>query len=60
MGEQAIKSADPSVEIKTEGNRWQKGVKQVKLSVEGADVQVTQLVLGDSFAGGSRRNSRCE
>ena len=46
MGEQTIKSADPSVEIKTQGNRWQKDVKQVKLSVEGADVQITQLVLG--------------
>ena len=46
MDEQTIKSADPSVEIKTQGNRWQKDVKQVKLSVEGADVQITQLVLG--------------
>ena len=46
MGEQTLKSADPSVEIKTEGNRWQKDVKQVKLSVEGADVQITNVVLG--------------
>jgi len=46
MGEQAIKSADPSVEIKTQGNRWQKDVKQVKLSVEGADVEITSVVLG--------------
>ena len=46
MGEQTIKSADPSVEIKTEGGRWQKDVKQVKLSVEGADVQITSVVLG--------------
>ena len=46
MGEQSIKSADPSVEIKTEGGRWQKDVKQVKLSVEGADVEITSVVLG--------------
>ena len=46
MGEQTIKSTDPSVEIKTEGGRWKKDVKQVKLSVEGADVQITRVVLG--------------
>ena len=46
MGEQTLKSADPSVEIKTEGGRWQRDVKQVRLSVEGADVQITQVVLG--------------
>ena len=46
MGEQTIKSTDPSVEIKTEGGRWKKDVKQVKLSVEGADVQMIKVVLG--------------
>ena len=46
MGEQALKSADSSVEIKSQGGRWQKDVKQVKLSVEGADVQITSVVLG--------------
>ena len=46
MGEQAIKSADPSVEIKTQGGRWKKDVKQVKLSVEGADVEITSAVFG--------------
>jgi hypothetical protein len=46
LGEQTINSADPSVEIKAEGNRWQKDVKQVKLSVEGADVKITSVVLG--------------
>ena len=45
LGEQTIKSADPSVEIKSEGGRWDKDVKQVKISVEGADVQITKLVL---------------
>ena len=46
MGEQTLKSADPSVEIKTQGSRWKKDVKQVKLSVEGADVQIIRVVLG--------------
>jgi len=46
MGQQTLKSADPSAEIKAEGNRWQKDVKQVKLSVEGADVEITSAVLG--------------
>ena len=46
MGEQTLNSADPSVEIKTQGNRWQRDVKQVRLYVEGADVQITQVVLG--------------
>jgi len=46
MGEQTLKSADPSAEIKTEGGRLKKDVKQVKLSVEGADVEITSAVLG--------------
>ena len=46
MGEQTLKSANPSAEIQAQGNRWQKDVKQVKLSVEGADVQITSVVLG--------------
>jgi hypothetical protein len=45
LGEQTIKSTDPSVEIKSVGDRWKKDVKQVKLSAEGADVQVTTVVL---------------
>ena len=45
LGEQTIKSADPSVVIKSAGGRWDKDVKQVKLSAEGADVQITQLIL---------------
>jgi hypothetical protein len=45
LSQQSIKSADPSVAIKSEGGRWDKDVKQVKLSVEGADVQITNLVL---------------
>lgn len=45
LGEQTIKSSDPSAQVKSEGGRWDKDVKQVKLSAEGADVQITQLVL---------------
>ena len=45
LSQQTIKSADPSVEIKSEGNRWAKDVKQVKLSIEGADVEITKAVL---------------
>jgi hypothetical protein len=45
LGQQVIKSTDPSATIKSEGSRWDKDVKQVKISVEGADVQITNLVL---------------
>ena len=45
LSEQTIKSADPSVEIKSEGGRWEKDVKQMKFSVEGADVEITSAVL---------------
>ncbi len=45
LGQQTLKTADPSVEIKSEGGRWTKDVKQVKISVDGADVQITKLVL---------------
>ena len=40
-----IKATDPSASIKSEGSRWDKDVKQVKISVEGADVQITNVVL---------------
>ena len=46
MGSQTLNSANPSAEIQAQGNRWQKDVKQVKLSVEGADVKITSVVLG--------------
>jgi len=45
LAEKPIKTADPSVEIKSEGGRWEKDVKQVKISVEGADVEISKLVL---------------
>ena len=46
LAEQTINSTDPSAEIKSKGGRWKKDVKQVKLSVEGADVQIIKAVLG--------------
>jgi hypothetical protein len=45
LSQQALNPASPSVEIKSEGGRWEKDVKQVKFSVEGGDVEVTQAVL---------------
>ena len=45
LGEQTLQAVNPSVEIKSQGGRWDKDVKQVKMSAEGADVQITKLVL---------------
>ena len=45
MGEQTIKTADPSANITSQGNRWEKDVKWVKLSAEGADVDIKKVVL---------------
>jgi hypothetical protein len=45
LGEQTIKSADASVDIKSKGSRWAKDIKKVKLSIEGADVEITNAVL---------------
>jgi hypothetical protein len=45
LGEQTLKSVDQGVEIKSEGGRRTKDVKQIKLSVEGADVEMTKVVL---------------
>jgi hypothetical protein len=45
LGEQPVKAVDQGVEIKSQGGRMQKDVKQVKLSVEGADVELKKVVL---------------
>jgi|SRR5688572_7120881 len=45
LAQETLKSTDPSVEIKSQGDRWKKDVKQVKFSVEGADVQIEKIVL---------------
>ena len=39
LGEQTIKAVDQGVEIKSQGGRFEKDVKQMKLSVDGADVE---------------------
>ena len=45
LSEQSISASDPSASITSEGGRWDKDVKKVKISVEGADVEITNLVL---------------
>jgi hypothetical protein len=45
LAEKPIKAADQGVEIESEGGRWAKDVKQTKLSVEGADVELVKVVL---------------
>ena len=46
LSEQTIKSTDPSVRITAEDAKWIKeDVKDVKLSVEGADVDINKVVL---------------
>jgi hypothetical protein len=34
------------VDIKSQGGRWEKDIKQTRISVEGADVEITKAVLG--------------
>ena len=46
LGEQTIKSVDQGVTIKSQGGRWAKDVKQMRIGVEGADVEITKVVLG--------------
>ena len=45
MGEKSIDAAGTGAEMKTQGGRWDKDVKKVKLSVEGADVTLTKVIL---------------
>jgi hypothetical protein len=45
LGEQPIKAVDQGVEIKSQGGRWAKDVKQMRMSVEGADVEIKKVVL---------------
>ena len=45
LGEKVIKSTDPSAEIQgQEGKTFKEDVKRTKLSVEGADVEITNVV----------------
>jgi hypothetical protein len=46
LTQQTIKDTDPSVKITAEDGKWKKeDVKQVKISVEGADVEIPKVVL---------------
>ena len=46
LSEQTIKATDPSVRITAEEGKWIKeDVKDVKISVEGADVEISKVVL---------------
>jgi len=46
MGEKILRSNDPSTTVTAEEGKWKKeDVKKVKLSVEGADVEITKVVL---------------
>ena len=46
LREQVIKTMDPSADIKAEaGKIWKEDIKKTKISVEGADVELTKVVL---------------
>jgi len=45
LGEKTLKSSDPSTEIKSKGDRWEHDIKRMKISVQGADVEITKVVL---------------
>ena len=46
LAEQTIKATDPSVRISAEEKKWIKeDVKDVRLSVEGADVEIRKVIL---------------
>ena len=45
LGEQTIKAVDQGTLIKSSGGRWAKDIKQMRIGVEGADVEITKVVL---------------
>ncbi len=46
LSEKAVKSMDSKVEIKAEkGKMWKEDIKKAKISVDGADVEITKVVL---------------
>jgi hypothetical protein len=45
LSEKVLKTADPSVEITSWGDRRDKDIKQVKFSAEGADIEIAKAVL---------------
>ena len=50
LSQQTIKSVDQGVELKSEGGRWKTKVKQIKISVEGADVEITKAFSAGTIA----------
>ena len=46
LSEKVVKTMDPSTDIKAEaGKMWKEDIKKTKISVEGADVEFTKVVL---------------
>jgi hypothetical protein len=46
LGQKTIKSMDPNAEIKgEEGKMWKEDIKKTKITVEGADVEISKVVL---------------
>ena len=46
LSQKTIKSMDPNVEIKAEeGKMWKEDIKKTKITVEGADVEISKVVL---------------
>jgi hypothetical protein len=45
LAEKTLKSGDPSTEIKSRGDRWENDIKKMRISVQGADVEITKVVL---------------
>lgn len=46
LSEKVIKTMDPGTEIKAEkGKVWKEDIKKTKITVEGADVEITKVVL---------------
>jgi hypothetical protein len=46
LSEKVVKTMDPNVEIKAEGGKmWKEDIKKMKISVEGADVEISKVVL---------------
>ena len=45
ISEKTINATDPSTDIKAEGGIFKEKIRQTKMSVEGADVQITKVVL---------------
>ena len=45
LGEQTIKAVDQGTLIKSSGGRWAKDIKQMRIGVEGADVEIKKVIL---------------